>query len=71
MVHAQVYDFFRQVLPLEEKEAKVYFPNGRNSIRIRKRNGQEFIFSYRSQTEWAYETVDLFLARLKGENKNG
>lgn len=71
MVHAQVYSFFKKVMPLEEKEATVYFPNGRNSIRIRKKNGQEFIFSYRSETEWSYETVDLFLARLKGEKKNG
>ena len=47
MIHTQVYGFFQTCLPDQAKEVKEYFPNGKNSIRIRKTNGQEFIFSLR------------------------
>ena len=61
MIHTQVYGFFQTCLPDQAKEVKEYFPNGKNSIRIRKTNGQEFIFSLRDQ----------FLVDMKGEKKHG
>lgn len=45
--------------------------NGKNSIRIRKTNGQEFIFSLREPKAWKFETIDQFLADMKGEKKHG
>lgn len=36
MIHTQVYGFFQTCLPDQAKEVKEYFPNGKNSIRIRK-----------------------------------
>jgi hypothetical protein len=44
---------------------------GKNSIRIRKTNGQEFIFSLREPKAWKFETIDQFLADMKGEKKHG
>lgn len=38
MIHTQVYGFFQTCLPDQAKEVKEYFPNGKNSIRIRKNN---------------------------------
>ena len=52
MIHTQVYGFFQTCLPDQAKEVKEYFPNGKNSIRIRKTNGQEFIFSLREPKAW-------------------
>lgn len=49
MIHTQVYGFFQTCLPDQAKEVKEYFPNGKNSIRIRKTNGQEFIFSLKEK----------------------
>lgn len=50
MIHTQVYGFFQTCLPDQAKEVKEYFPNGKNSIRIRKTNGQEFyIFVERAE----------------------
>ncbi len=45
--YTSVRVFFQTCLPDQAKEVKEYFPNGKNSIRIRKTNGQEFIFSLR------------------------
>lgn len=44
----------------------MWFPNGRNSIRIRQKNGQEFIFTYHSQKDWKFETITSFLNGMKG-----
>lgn len=54
MIHTQVYGFFQTCLPDQAKEVKEYFPNGKNSIRIRKTNGQEFIFSLREPKAWRF-----------------
>lgn len=62
---------FQTCLPDQAKEVKEYFPNGKNSIRIRKNNGQEFIFSLREPKAWKFETIDQFLADMKGEKKHG
>ncbi len=71
MIHTQVYGFFQTCLPDQAKEVKEYFPNGKNSIRIRKTNGQEFIFSLREPKAWKFETIDQFLADMKGEKEHG
>ena len=70
MIHTQVYGFFQTCLPDQAKEVKEYFPNGKNSIRIRKTNGQEFIFSLREPKAWKFETIDQFLVDMKGEKKH-
>lgn len=57
MIHTQVYGFFQTCLPDQAKEVKEYFPNGKNSIRIRKTNGQEFIFSLREPKAVMVATV--------------
>lgn len=67
MIHTQVYGFFQTCLPDQAKEVKEHFPNGKNSIRIRKTNGQEFIFSLREPKAWKFETIDQFLVDMKGE----
>lgn len=47
MSHAEVYKAFRQYFPTYVGEnIAAWFPNGRNSIRVREANGDEFIFSF-------------------------
>ena len=70
MIHTQVYGFFQTCLPDQAKEVKEYFPNGKNSIRIRKTNGQEFIFSLREPKAWKFETIDQFLCRHERRKRN-
>ena len=58
MGHSEVMKWFEK-----------YFPDGRNSIRIRQKNGQEFIFTYHSQKDWRFETITSFLNGMKGGKK--
>lgn len=71
MIHTQVYGYFKECLPEQEKKVIEYFPNGKNSIRVRQENGQEFIFSVTAPKVWKFETIDQFLAGMKGEKKHG
>ena len=47
MSHSEVMKWFEYYFPdYAGERIDVFFPNGRNSIRIRQKNGQEFIFTY-------------------------
>lgn len=54
-------------MPTEAKCVVQWFPNGLNSIRVRLTNKDEFIFTYNSDKNWCYETVDSYIVRMKGE----
>lgn len=53
MGHSEVMKWFENYFPdYSGDRIDVWFPNGRNSIRIRQKNGQEFIFTYHNQKDW-------------------
>lgn len=74
MTHNHVYDIFVKMFPLYLSENLVYFPNGKNSIRLRglknfpgMRTRQDVIFSCNHDcSEWKLETMDSYLRSLKG-----
>lgn len=65
-VLARFNDVCREFEMLEH--LKEWFPNGRNSIRVRLDTGKEFIFTYNSSDDWKIESVGSF---LKGLNRGG
>lgn len=73
MTRNQVYEKFIKMFPVYVNDNLVYFPNGKNSIRIRGIQGfscmktkQDIIFSCNYDcSEWKLETVDSFLKSLK------
>ena len=70
MSHSEVMKWFENYFPdYSGDRIDVWFPNGRNSIRIRQKNGQEFIFTYHSQKDWRFETITSFLNGMKGGKK--
>ena len=66
MIHSKVFKCFQECLPTFYENAETYFPNGKNSIRVRQKDGKEFIFSFNGEKTWRFETVDRFLADMKG-----
>lgn len=70
MTHSKLIELFKIYFPLYAGDAlSAWFPNGKNSVRIRQKNGKEFIFSFNSDLEWRFETVDSFLKNRKEINK--
>lgn len=70
MSHSEIMKWFEYYFPdYSRNRVDVWFPNGRNSIRIRQKNGQEFIFTYHNQKDWRFETITSFLNGMKGGKK--
>ena len=67
MKHDLILHFFKTHLPFQARLVTEWFPNGKNSIRVRLTNKDEFIFTYNKEKEWCYETVDNYIVRMKGE----
>ncbi len=70
MTHKSVYQWFELYFPLYAGDkVDVWFQNGKNSIRIRQKNHQEFIFTFNDKDDWRFETVKSFINELKGGKK--
>lgn len=67
MTHTDVYKWFELYFPnYAGGNVSAWFPNGKNSIRVRQTNGQEFIFTYYGPKDWKFETIESFLRKTKG-----
>lgn len=62
MTHNEVFKQFQISFP-SYVGAKIdtWFPNGKNSIRVRQTNGKEFIFTFNNHKDWRFETIDSFI----------
>lgn len=71
MSHDEVYKYFVLYFPAyADGNVDVWFANGKNSIRIRQTNGQEFVFTYDGKQDWKLETVKSFIKNIKGGKIN-
>lgn len=67
MTHNEVFKWFELYFELFAGDrVAVWFPNGKNSIRIRQKNGAEFIFTFNSHKDWKFETMDSFMKEIEG-----
>lgn len=67
MTHRDVLETFKSYFPQFASNMVVWFPNGRNSVRIRQIGGQDFVFTCNDKQDWSFETVDSFIKHMKGE----
>lgn len=68
MLHTEVYEKFKFYFPRQSSEVFEWFPNGLNSIRVR-RAASELVFTYNNGYDWCLETVDSFINKMKGDKK--
>lgn len=69
MVASQTFETFKTVLPIFGERTTLWFPNGKNGIRIRIDDGNDFIFTYNDKDDWSFETVDHYIKNMKGGAK--
>ena len=69
MLQEDIYKQFIRQFPQYSKQVTGWFPNGRNSVRVRLYSGSDFIFTYQGNSDWCFETVDSFIRKLKGDKK--
>ena len=68
MSHKNVFEQFKLLFPQYIECIDTWFPNGKNSIRVRWTQDSDRIFTYNGIDDWCFETVDSFLNRMKGDN---
>lgn len=57
MTHNEFFKWFELHFPnYAGDKIDTWFQNGKNSIRIRQTNGQEFIFTFNGHRNWKFET---------------
>lgn len=67
MTHVDIYEKFKEMFPEQSFFIDEWFPNGKNSIRVRMKDGSDFIFTYTNPFDWCYETVESFIkTKMKG-----
>ena len=69
MKHVEIYEKYKEMFPELAIHIEDWFPNGKDSIRVRVKSGSDFVFTYHNWTDWCYETVDSFIRKLKGGHK--
>lgn len=69
MTHISIYNRFVLYFPQFADVADSWFPNGKNSIRIRIINDKDYVFTYNSKHDWRLETVDSFVRALNNKYK--
>ena len=69
MSHEKVWQKFKERNGLVTDLVACWFPNGKNSIRVRLVGGGDLIFTYISKKKWKLETVDSYLDGTKVEVK--
>ena len=66
MGHKELYKLFIEHHPQWAGDVALWFPNGKNSIRVRLNNRREYVCVYDSRTkDWSVETVKSYLKRQK------
>lgn len=69
MTYKEVFEKFNHYFPQFADSVETIFPNGKNSVRIRVRYLQDYIFTYNKEKDWCLETVGSFIKRTKGEKR--
>ena len=67
MLQEEVFHQLSRYFPEYYENTKEWFPNGKDSIRVRLYSGSDFVFTYHSDNDWCFETVDSHIRKMKGE----
>lgn len=65
MAHIDVFETFKAYFPNYADNIADWFLNGKNCIRIRLKDGRQFIFTYNNSKDWKLEAAERYLKNLK------
>lgn len=65
MTQKDVLKAFMEISRTTEEDIEMWFPNGKDSVRVKLKNKRELIFTYDSPNYWRLETKGAFLTNMK------
>jgi len=69
MVHSELIKRYQALFKYSVQDIDVWFPNGKDSIRVRSLSKEEYIFTYKNEKTWKLETVNHFIKNMRGNEK--
>lgn len=68
MSDGEIFAKFKELTRFTDEDVIFHIHNGLNSIRIRMSDEYtEFVFTYVSDTEWRFETMNSYLYSMNGK----
>lgn len=65
MSHNDVHKLFVSTMPhYAGGKVEAWFPNGKNSIRVRHHNKKEYAFTCNGPDDWKFETIKSFMKTM-------
>lgn len=64
MSQKEVFNKFKLYFPKFADASEMWFPNGKNSVRVRLNNRKEVVFTFNSELDWRFETVESFMKSM-------
>ena len=64
MPQKEVFNKFKLYFPKFADASEMWFPNGKNSVRVRLNNRKEIVFTFNSELDWRFETVESFMKSM-------
>ena len=66
MAHKDVLSIFKRNFEELYSRITVWFPCGKDCVRIRFANGDEIMFTYHGEKDWCLESVNSYVSKMKG-----
>lgn len=61
MNHNELFKKYKEIFQANDADIDVWFPNGKDSVRVRYKDKREFVFTYSKSDEWCIQTIKEFL----------
>ena len=58
--HREIMRLFKEISHTPDEDIEAWYPNGRDSVRVKLKNKRELIFTYKSYNYWRLETRGAF-----------
>lgn len=74
MTHKKIYETFSKMFPMWRSDVEAWFPYGNNRIKIRTINKKMFIFTFLSDGDWDFKSLENFKKgnrKMKKQKRNG
>ena len=63
MTHEKIYQEFKKIFAMVDDNIVEWKPARKDSIYLKYKNGEEYIFRFRNKHSFSFETVEHFIER--------
>lgn len=65
MSHTEILRKFKEIFRIKDETIDTWYPNGKNSVRVKLITYEDLIFTFISEDDWRVETLKSFFISAK------